>query len=156
MRCFKDLQFYDEQLRVMNSRRSIRRRLPMLSVIRRARARAEMVVKVVGKMVTLERERAKVARAIPRALAREMVASVELPIGLRAAPRRPTSVGIVGRKGIGPEIVGRRRSRQRLMKQDTTAAGLDGSTSCSEVDWLMVKVCNVPDLDVLFAGYRNS
>ena len=42
------------------------------------------------------------------------------------------------------------------MKQDATAAGLDGSTSCSEVDWLTVKVCNVPDLDVLFAGYRQQ
>ena len=37
------------------------------------------------------------------------------------------------------------------MKRDATAAGLDGSTSCGpEVDWLMMKVCNVPVSDVLF------
>ena len=37
------------------------------------------------------------------------------------------------------------------MKRDATAAGLDDSASCRpEVDWLMVKVCNIPVLDVLF------
>ena len=37
------------------------------------------------------------------------------------------------------------------MKRDVTTASLDGSTACGlEVDWLMVKVCNVSGLDVLF------
>ena len=37
------------------------------------------------------------------------------------------------------------------MKRDSTAAGLDESASCRiEVDWLVVKVCDVPSLDVVF------
>ena len=54
-----------------------------------------MVAKVVEKMATLERKKGAMARkAIPKALRREIVGSVELPTALRAAPRRPMSGGL--------------------------------------------------------------